>query len=141
MLCLGAGGAGIDIAAHLLGQPERPARIVVTSRRAEPLEVLTSVGRELGARDILDPRVVADATQSDALLASMAPGSIIVNATGAGKDRPGSPISGAVPSVAVVMSGYRASLMPRNFVNLFGILSWRGKLEQLDAPTPRRMPR
>ncbi|CAN5712138.1 shikimate dehydrogenase [soil metagenome] len=97
VLCMGAGGAGTAITAHLLAQPHRPGRIVITSRRPEPLEALRAIGQGLGGVEVLDPHMVASEEHTDALLASMAPGSLVINATGAGKDRPGSPISGRVP--------------------------------------------
>jgi len=36
---------------------------------------------------------VADAVENDAVVAGAAPGSVIINATGLGKDRPGSPLT------------------------------------------------
>jgi shikimate dehydrogenase len=77
VLCLGAGGAGGAIVAHLrtLG----PERIVVTDRDPDRLARFEDV----------DTVLTADATD---LLAALPPLSLIVNATGMGKDRPGSPL-------------------------------------------------
>jgi len=96
-LIMGCGGAGVALAAHLLERPrdQRPARIILSD--VDPAR-LAHGRRHL---TLLDPerhmhfRQVADAADQDALLAALAPGSLVVNATGLGKDRPGSPVSDA----------------------------------------------
>lgn len=82
-LCLGAGGAGSVIAELLRGASPPPERIVVTDRSPE------RVGR-LGGVDAV---VVEDPAEHDRLLAALPPRSLVVNATGMGKDLPGSPIT------------------------------------------------
>jgi shikimate dehydrogenase len=83
VLCLGAGGAGAAIVVHLLGREDPPGRIVLTD--VDPRR-LAAVAR-LGAVD------TAAADAADDLLADLPAGSLVVNATGLGKDRPGSPLS------------------------------------------------
>ena len=95
VLCLGAGGSGAAIVAHLLTRSGRPTRIVVTNRRPGRLETVRAMAARLGGDGIVEYHAVGPEGRSDALLASMAPGSLIINATGAGKDRPGSPLSDA----------------------------------------------
>jgi shikimate 5-dehydrogenase len=90
---MGAGGSGAAIMVHLLTQPSPPARIVMTNRRPDRLEAVRSMQRELGAPDIVEYHAVTGAEETDALVASLAQGSLVINATGAGKDRPGSPMS------------------------------------------------
>jgi shikimate dehydrogenase len=114
VLCMGAGGAGTAITVHLLSQQHRPARIRVTSRRTEPLEALRAIGRQLEAGGILECHVVESEARTDALLASVPPGSLVINATGAGKDRPGSPITDAAafPEGAIAWDlNYRGELL------------------------------
>jgi shikimate dehydrogenase len=84
VLCLGAGGAGAAIVVNLLERRDRPARIVVTDTRPERLDAVAALG------DV----DTAPAGRADELLAAVPPGSLVVNATGMGKDRPGSPLSG-----------------------------------------------
>lgn len=80
-LVLGAGGAGGAIAEHLLAAAPPPGRVIVTDRSPERLERFT------------DPRVEARlAGDGTDMLAALPPRSLVVNATGMGKDRPGSPI-------------------------------------------------
>ena len=84
-LCLGAGGAGSVIAELLRGVAPPPERIVVTDRSAERVRRLSGV----------DAVVVEDPAEHDRLLAALPPRSLVVNATGMGKDLPGSPITDA----------------------------------------------
>lgn len=83
VLCLGAGGAGAAIVVNLLEREDRPGRIVVTDTRAERLAEVAALGEV----------ETAPAGSSDALLEALPPGSLALNATGMGKDRPGSPLS------------------------------------------------
>jgi shikimate dehydrogenase len=85
VLIMGAGGAGIALAVNL--HREHPsAHVTLTDISVERLQQ---------ARLLTAARVerVARAEDHDCLLGAMPQGSIIVNATGMGKDRPGSPIS------------------------------------------------
>ncbi len=103
VLCLGAGGAGAAIVLHLVSRADRPERIVVTDTEPARLAELAGPGGVEGAG--------ADA--AEALLAALPPGSLVVNATGLGKDRPGSPLPDAArfPADAVVWElNYRGAL-------------------------------
>jgi shikimate 5-dehydrogenase len=112
VLCLGAGGAGTALALSLLAtgdrersaQPGRPRQLIFSDIRSERLDVLATTLAKLGPRasDVaLVP--VTGLAESDALLALAPPHSLIVNATGLGKDAPGSPLSGSAvfPSEAI----------------------------------------
>ncbi|MGH3104817.1 MAG: shikimate dehydrogenase family protein [Gaiellaceae bacterium] len=92
VLCLGAGGAGTAITVHLLSRREPPARIVVTDADPGTLDTLREIHAELGAAGAVEYRPTEE---TDALLAALPPGSLVVNATGLGKDLPGSPVRDA----------------------------------------------
>ena len=112
-LCLGAGGAGTAIAVHLAGAERPPERLVVTDTIAGRLDNLRVVLADLGPRTDVRLELVRAAEESDALLARLPAGSLVVNATGLGKDAPGSPISDAAlfPELAVVWElNYRGEL-------------------------------
>jgi shikimate dehydrogenase len=99
VLCFGAGGSGLAIAVHLLerrGSDGNPFRIALVSRSSERLETCREVLAELprGGSEI-DYIQNADPHMNDALMAGLPPGSLVVNATGMGKDQPGSPITEA----------------------------------------------
>jgi shikimate dehydrogenase len=102
---MGAGGSGLALSAYLLREEHGdnlPERIILSNRRPEPLEHARRVhdalrGHAAGGRGKVEyVQVVAGGT-NDGILESLPPGSLVVNATGMGKDRPGSPLSdGAV---------------------------------------------
>lgn len=116
VLCLGAGGAGVAILLHLLTRPEgagRPPRIVVADSRAERLEALRRLCESLAAAGSVEYVATTGTGDTDALVAAAPPGSLVINATGMGKDTPGSPLGdGALfPERAVVWElNYRGDL-------------------------------
>lgn len=89
LLCLGAGGAGTAICWYLARRADTPGRIVCTDIDQRRLDELMSVLRR-GQVDT--SRVSTHLGAADELMAELPPGSLVVNATGLGKDRPGSPI-------------------------------------------------
>jgi shikimate 5-dehydrogenase len=93
-LILGAGGSAVAILWHLTqARPDRPARIAVTDIAPDRLAHIRAIhGTETGGVSI-DYRLVRTAADNDRLLAALAPGSLVVNATGLGKDAPGSPLT------------------------------------------------
>lgn len=111
---LGAGGSGNALSCHLAARDDAPGTIHVVERRQESADR----ARDLHERMGLDMRrfrylVTGDAGRAATLVGSVPPGSLIVNATGMGKDRPGSPLGDAVtfPRAAVVWEfNYRGSL-------------------------------
>ena len=92
VLILGAGGAGLALAWVLLDSNEKPARIHLTEVEA---------GRGSQVRDHLKEfsqeswnlHEINSSEEADLTLARLPPQSLIVNASGLGKDRPGSPLS------------------------------------------------
>jgi shikimate 5-dehydrogenase len=89
---LGAGGAAVALAVHLLAEEhgvKRPVHIVLTDRSAERLDEVK--GMRLGT----DIELIQCSTppENDAIVNRLPPGSLVVNATGLGKDAPGSPLT------------------------------------------------
>ena len=93
-LCLGAGGAAVAIS---VGMAQRgaghPRRFVLTDILPERLESIRRIHRELGSHIQFEYHLIQDAGDNDALLAALPKGSLVINATGLGKDKPGSPLS------------------------------------------------
>ena len=116
-LILGAGGAGTALAWHL-NRPEygeeRPARIHVVDPRPERLAELQRLHATWpGARPLVC-HAVRSVTESDAVLARLPAGSLVVNATGLGKDGPGSPLGSTArfPERGIVWEfNYRGDLV------------------------------
>jgi shikimate dehydrogenase len=113
-LVLGSGGAGCALSYQLAQRLDAPSQLICTALSTAPLDHL----RELHERAGADPTRVryvktSSSEDVDALLAELPAGSLVVNATGMGKDRPGSPISPAAvfpPEALVWEFNYRGSL-------------------------------
>ena len=96
-LCLGGGGAGTAITVRLASEEQPPERIVVTDKDPARLEALRAIHAELGAALEIAYVLVSRPEDADELLAALPPRSLVVNATGMGKDVAGSPITDAAP--------------------------------------------
>ena len=114
VVILGAGGSGTALSWALAERADAPSRVTVTARTDEALEHLRAVHEQHGTAPNLIRYVRTDAPAEAAALVAAAPaGSVIVNATGLGKDRPGSPLPDDVvfPEGAYVWEfNYRGSL-------------------------------
>lgn len=95
---MGAGGSTIALTWHLM-RKERgadvPARIVVSNRSAPRLDEIRHVHTQIESDVAVDYVLAPDPTDNDAALAELKPGSLVINATGLGKDAPGSPLTDA----------------------------------------------
>ncbi|SDJ04883.1 shikimate dehydrogenase family protein [Nonomuraea jiangxiensis] len=112
VVCLGAGGAGTAITWYLAGRDDRPARITITDTDPRRLRHVREVHERAGLPAQVFSYVPADGP-ADELVAAAPPGSLIVNATGMGKDRPGSPLgpSARLPEHGLIWElNYRGTL-------------------------------
>ncbi len=116
-LVLGAGGAAVAITWHLLQTRHgrnRPARIVVTNRSTPRLEEIKKLHLAIGADLPVSYHHTPSPEMTDAILEDLAPGSLVINATGLGKDAPGSPLTNAArwPHQAIAWDlNYRGDLV------------------------------
>lgn len=98
MFVMGAGGSAIAMTWHLMKEErgkDRPTRIVVSDTRTDRLAHIRCIHERLGSDIDVEYRAIDRTEGNDALVGDLVPGSIVVNATGLGKDRPGSPVSDA----------------------------------------------
>lgn len=112
VLCLGAGGAGTAIGWYLAQRDDAPQRLVVVDTAPQRLRHLRGV---VGPRATGSELITVTPSEVDiaAVLAGLPPGSLVINATGLGKERPGSPLpsNARFPDQAVVWElNYRGSL-------------------------------
>lgn len=93
---IGAGGSGKAIALHLMQKDhpsDRPARFIMINRSRPRLDDVQSMVEDLGTDIDFEYVLNEDPRRNDEIMASLPPGSVVINATGLGKDRPGSPIT------------------------------------------------
>jgi shikimate 5-dehydrogenase len=98
VLCLGAGGSAIAITVHLIGLAagsRGPARITVVNRSEARLQSMRAIHARLNPVSSIDYVENVDPRVNDELVRSLPAGSLVINATGMGKDTPGSPITDA----------------------------------------------
>jgi len=99
-LCiLGSGGSSLALTLYLHNRAKAgcavPARIVVTARREASLAEMRHIHREIGFAIPIDYRLAPTPAEADACVGALPAHSMVVNATGLGKDGPGSPLTGA----------------------------------------------
>lgn len=96
LLCFGAGGSGKAISLHLirkLNKADRPAKLIVTNRSQGRLDNLRAMVEGLETDIEFEYIQNNDPKVNDAIMEKLPEGSVVVNATGMGKDTPGSPIT------------------------------------------------
>lgn len=96
VLCLGAGGSGVSLLLSLINEPDaadRPRRFIAVDRSPERLDHMREMAEQVGTDIEVVYELTDSAAANDALIAALPPYSVVVNATGMGKDTPGSPIS------------------------------------------------
>ena len=99
LLLLGAGGSSLALTMYLKEKAERggdvPSRIVVTNRSGKRLDEMRSVHGKIGFAIPVEYRLCPSPGLNDQAMAGVKPHSVVVNATGLGKDAPGSPLTDA----------------------------------------------
>lgn len=96
LFIMGAGGSAIAISSYLLDRQKGqniPSRVVITDLNKERLEEIKRIVSEVNADVNVEYHLTQEPSQNDALLAELKPHSLVINATGLGKDRPGSPLT------------------------------------------------
>lgn len=96
VLCLGAGGSAVATLLHLINKPDkddRPERFVVVNRSQGRLDHMKEMVDKLGTDILVEFICNADAKRNDTIMEALPDYSIVINATGMGKDSPGSPIT------------------------------------------------
>ena len=98
-LCLlGAGGSSLALTMYLMKDTpaeERPSRIFVTNRSTPRIEEMKHIHQKINPGIKMEYVHGPKPEDNDKVVNSLKPGSIVVNATGLGKDAPGSPLTNA----------------------------------------------
>jgi len=98
VLCIGAGGAAVAITVYVAGltnAADRPQKFTLVNLDQEPLDKLKALHTQLATDIDFEYICNEDPCQNDAIMAALPDGSLVINATGMGKDRPGSPVTDA----------------------------------------------
>ncbi len=96
LFILGAGGSAIAISSYLLNKSKGdniPSKIIVGNRSQPRLDEIARIVKEINSDVKSEYYLTPEAEISDELLKKVKPYSVVINATGLGKDRPGSPLT------------------------------------------------
>lgn len=96
LFVIGAGGSAIAICSYLLDPKNGeniPSKVVVANRSKPRLDEIERIVKEINPNVEVEYHLTPEPSQNDALLAQLKPHSVVINATGLGKDRPGSPLT------------------------------------------------
>ena len=120
LFVMGAGGSAIAITWYVTlsdtvrGTAHRPSRIIVSNRSQPRLAEIRRIHAECGVDVPVEYVLAPEQIENDAILNRLKPSSLVVNATGLGKDAPGSPITqdGQFPDRGIVWElNYRGELV------------------------------
>lgn len=96
VLLIGAGGSARAISSYLF-DPRKgdniPTKLYVNNRSEPRLKKFKRIFREINDEIEVEYTVTPELEDNDRILHKLKPHSLVVNATGLGKDRPGSPLS------------------------------------------------
>ena len=98
VFCMGAGGSAIALTSYLMKSEHganRPSRIFVSNRSRPRLTEIEKIHKKLTGEIPVKYILTPAPEDSDAIVNRLAPYSVVINATGLGKDAPGSPITDA----------------------------------------------
>ncbi|KAA3660979.1 MAG: shikimate dehydrogenase [Chloroflexi bacterium] len=96
ILCFGAGGSGISAALHMINKKnveDRPKRFVVVNRSQGRLDHMQAMIDNLETDIEFEYIQNSEPNINDGIMHKLPPHSVVINATGMGKDTPGSPIT------------------------------------------------
>ncbi|MFN8486940.1 MAG: shikimate dehydrogenase [Caldilineaceae bacterium] len=96
VFCLGSGGAATALALYLINRPspaDRPKYFTLVDVDRARLDHVRAMVQKVGTDIHFEYICNADPAVNDQALANLLPGSVIINATGMGKDLPGSPLT------------------------------------------------
>lgn len=116
VLCLGAGGSAVAISVYLANRPnkaDRPRKFIVVNRSPGRLESLKKIQAQLNTDIEFEYIHNQDPVKNDVIMEKLPPGSMVINATGMGKDTPGSPLTdnGLFPEQGIAWElNYRGEL-------------------------------
>ena len=116
VLCLGAGGAALATLLYLINKPDpadRPEKFIAVNRSPGKLDHMREMVKKYDSDIQVEYIHNSDPKKNDQILAALPDHSLVINATGMGKDTPGSPLSdeGIFPKKGIAWEfNYRGEL-------------------------------
>jgi shikimate 5-dehydrogenase len=116
VLCLGAGGSAVATLLHLINKQnkdDRPERFIAVNRSQPRLDHMRRMVEKFETDIKVEYIQNNDPRRNDEIMAGLPEGSIVINATGMGKDTPGSPLTddGVFPKNGIAWEfNYRGEL-------------------------------
>ena len=116
VLCLGAGGSAVATLLYLVNKKDasdRPEKFIAVNRSPGKLDHMADMVAKYNTDIQVEYVHNSDPVKNDAIMAKLPDHSIVINATGMGKDTPGSPItdSGVFPQNGIAWEfNYRGEL-------------------------------
>lgn len=96
MLLLGAGGSSLALSLYLINKAKEsddvPKHIIITNRSEKRLEEMKAIHATLKSPIAFTYELCPTPEENDAVMQRLPEGSLVINATGLGKDGPGSPL-------------------------------------------------
>jgi len=117
LFSMGAGGSTIAITWHLMRESrgrDVPSRIIVSNRSQHRLDEIERIHQQVKSGIAVEYVLAPTDVDNDAVLKTLKTGSLVINATGLGKDAPGSPLTDAAifPDRAIAWDlNYRGDLV------------------------------
>ncbi len=115
---LGAGGSSLALTLYIINKGKDggdvPERIFISNRSEPRLKEMQAIHEKVGTDIDFEYHLCPTPSENDTVVVKLKPGSLIANATGLGKDRPGSPLTDKVvfPENAIVWDfNYRGDLI------------------------------
>ncbi len=99
VLILGSGGSALALSLHLHNRAadgDGPGKVTITAVDPIGLAEMRTIHAKIGLRFPVEYVLTPSPADTDAVIAGLPQGSLVVNATGLGKDAPGSPTTDAV---------------------------------------------
>lgn len=116
VLIFGAGGSGVATVIHSASKNNNggnPSKVIVVNRSKPRLDNLKTIVNKFNVRINIEYILNEDPIRNDMIIANLPDYSIVINATGMGKDRPDSPITdnGIFPMYGIAWDfNYRGEL-------------------------------
>jgi len=114
---MGAGGSALAISSYLTDPKHGdhiPSRIIISNRSQARLDSARKLLGQINTKTLFDYRLCPDPADNDEVLLELPDHSMVINATGLGKDRPGSPLTdrAVIPFGSLVWElNYRGDLL------------------------------